>query len=120
MNSLHRQAKALSFWYLEARFTAELGTLSPAASKKLVANLEPASKDRSLLIDGLKATQQAVSPVGGLDEMIRLAADTTKMRLDSLANVENERLAVNLWGWIQHEITVATTESVYGPADLAW
>jgi hypothetical protein len=114
MNSLHRQAKAVSFWYLEARFTAELGTLSRDGSKKLVANLEPASKDRSLLTDGLKATQQAVSPVGGLDEMIRIAADNTKIRLDSLASVENRSLTINLWDWIQHEITVATTERVYG------
>ncbi|PQE30997.1 cytochrome p450 protein [Rutstroemia sp. NJR-2017a WRK4] len=117
MNSLHRQAKTLSFWYLEARFTAELGTLSPAASKKLVANLEPASKARSLLINGLEVTQRAVSPVWGLDEMIRIAADTTQVRLDSLARVENEGLTVNLWNWIQHEITVATTESVYGSAN---
>ncbi|PQE12550.1 cytochrome p450 protein [Rutstroemia sp. NJR-2017a BBW] len=92
MNSLHRRAKAVSFWYLEARFTAELGTLSRDASKKLVANLEPASKDRSLLIEGLKATQQAVSPVGGLDEMIRITADNTKNRLDSLASEENGSL----------------------------
>ncbi|KAF7928884.1 uncharacterized protein EAE97_009726 [Botrytis byssoidea] len=91
------------FWYLEARFTAELGGLSGEGTKKLVANLEPASEKPSLLVEGLKATQQAISPLGGA-------------RLDNLANgAGNINLNTDLWAWVQHEITVATTESVYGP-----
>ncbi|TGO29563.1 hypothetical protein BPAE_0013g00140 [Botrytis paeoniae] len=71
INSLQRQGKTVSFWYLEAQFTAELGGLSSDGMKKLVVNLEPASEKPSLLIDGLKATQQAISPLGGIDDMIR-------------------------------------------------
>ncbi|QSZ32007.1 hypothetical protein DSL72_001576 [Monilinia vaccinii-corymbosi] len=116
MHSLHRQVKTASFWYLEARFTAELGGLSRDASRKLVANLEPASEERSLLIDGLKATQQSISPLGGVDDMIRTAADVVKARLDNLAKeVGKNTSTTDLWAWVQHEITVATTESVYGP-----
>ncbi|KAI9643442.1 hypothetical protein NHQ30_008061 [Ciborinia camelliae] len=118
MHSLHRQGKTASFWYLEARFTAELGGLSRDASTKLVANLEPASENPSLLIDGLKATQQSISPLGGVDDMIRAAADVINTRLDNLASeVGNSTSTTDLWAWVQHEITVATTESVYGPAN---
>ncbi|KAF7943272.1 hypothetical protein EAE96_011202 [Botrytis aclada] len=118
INSLQRQAKTASFWYLEARFTAELGGLSRDGTKKLVANLEPASDKPSFLIDGLKATQQAISPLGGVDEMIRVAAENIQARLDILANgAGGVKLNTDLWAWVQHEITVATTESVYGPGN---
>ncbi|TGO51343.1 hypothetical protein BCON_0163g00240 [Botryotinia convoluta] len=116
INSLQRQGKTASFWYLEALFTAELGGLSRDGMKKLVANLEPASEQPSLLIDGLKATQQALSPLGGVDDMIRVAAENIQDRLDNLANEAGDiNLNTDLWAWVQHEITVATTESVYGP-----
>lgn len=116
MPSLQRQGRTASFWYLEARFTAELGDLSKDASRKLVANLEPPSEKPSLLIDGLKATQQSISSLGGVDDMICAAADVVKARLDNLEKeVGNKASSKDLWAWVQHEITVATTESVYGP-----
>ncbi|KAF7939898.1 uncharacterized protein EAE98_000025 [Botrytis deweyae] len=116
ISSLQRQGKTASFWYLEARFTAELGGLSRNGMKKLVANLEPASEKPSLLIEGLKATQQAISPLGGVDDMIRVAAENIQARLDNLASETGDiKLTTDLWAWVQHEITVATTESVYGP-----
>ncbi|KAB8293156.1 hypothetical protein EYC80_007504 [Monilinia laxa] len=116
MPSLQRQGKTASFWYLEAQFTAELGDLSKDASRKLVANLEPASEKPSLLIHGLKATQKSISTLGGVDDMIRAATDVVKARLDNLKKeVGNKTSNTDLWEWVQHEITVATTESVYGP-----
>ncbi|KAF7912400.1 uncharacterized protein EAF01_001421 [Botrytis porri] len=112
----HVWGKAASFWYLEARFTVELGELSRDGMEKLVANLEPASEKPSLLIEGLKATQQAMSPLRGVDDMIRVAAENIKARLDNLADEAGDiNTNTDLWAWVQHELTVATTESVYGP-----
>ncbi|TGO41786.1 hypothetical protein BHYA_0016g00240 [Botrytis hyacinthi] len=116
INSLQRQGKTASFWYLEARFTAELGGLSRDGMKKVVANLEPASEKPSLPIEGLKATQQVISPLGGADDMIRVAAENIQAHFDDLANEAGDiNRNTDLWAWVQHEITVATTESVYGP-----
>ncbi|KAF5876518.1 putative cytochrome p450 protein [Botrytis fragariae] len=116
MNSLQRQGKTASFWYLEARLTAELGGLSSDGMKKLAANLEPAPEKPSLLIEGWKATQQALSPLGGVDDMIRVAAENIQTHLDNLASeIGDVNPNTDLWAWVQHEITVATTESVSGP-----
>ncbi|KAJ8063817.1 hypothetical protein OCU04_007676 [Sclerotinia nivalis] len=118
MHSLQRQGKTASFWYLEARFIAELGGLGRDASRKLVADLEPASEKPSLLINGLKATQKAMSPVGEVDDMIRIGAKVIQARLDNLADeAGNNNSNTDLWAWVQHEISIATTESVYGPAN---
>ena len=117
MNSLHRMPKVVSFWFMEAKFTVLLGGFSKRSANNLTANLNPDSRDSSLLIEGLKATQQAMSPQGGVEDMNRAAAEVTSTRLDALSKLESERKSVDLWAWVQHEVTVATTESVYGPAN---
>ena len=115
MHSLHRQPKVASFWFLEAQFTAKLGGMSKRSTNKLVDNLSPETMDPSLLIEGLKVTQQAMSSQGGMEEMLRVAADVTKSRLDDMSKrFEN---TIDLWVWTQHEITAITTESVYGPGN---
>jgi hypothetical protein len=115
VHSLHRQPKVVSFWFLEAQFTTKLGGMSESSTKKLVDNLSPESNHPSLLIEGLKVTQQALSPHAGMDQMLRVAADTTKNRLDGM--LKRLGTTIDLWAWTQHEITVITTESVYGPAN---
>lgn len=117
MNSLHRMPKTVSFWFMEAQFTVLLGGFSKRSADNLTANLSPASQNSSLLIEGLKATQQAMSPQGGVEEMSRAAAKVMTQRLDALVKPESEQKHVDLWAWVQHEITLATTESVYGPAN---
>lgn len=116
MNSLHRQPKVVSFWFFEAHFTSLLGGMSKRSAGNLAANLEPKSIDPGLLVEGLKRTQHAMSPQGGMTEMNRGAADVTKSRLDDLLKSPSKGgEKVDLWAWTQHEITVATTECVYGP-----
>lgn len=117
MHSLHKVPKAVSFWFMEAQFTTLLGGMSKRSSSNLLANLNPDSRDSSLLIEGLKVTQQAMSPQGGVEDMSRAAAEVTARRLDALSKPEGGGRNVDLWAWVQHEMTVATTESVYGPAN---
>ncbi|KAF2475216.1 cytochrome P450 [Lindgomyces ingoldianus] len=117
MHSLHKLPKSVSFWFMEAKFTTQLGGMSERSSASLTANLHPESRDSSLLIEGLKATQHAMSPQGGVEDMNRAAAKVTKERLDELLSKPESRRNVDLWAWVQHEITVVTTESVYGPAN---
>ncbi|KAF4636512.1 hypothetical protein G7Y89_g1584 [Cudoniella acicularis] len=57
-----------------------------------------------------------MSPQGGMNEMLLAAVNVTKERLDSL-HQGIHRTEVDLWAWTQHELTVITTESVYGPGN---
>lgn len=117
MHTLHRHPQTVSFWYLEAKFTAQLGAMTKETADTLMANLEPnAQQSNIVMMEGLKATHQAMTPLGGMEEMNRVAAKTTKIRLDNLLQAIQSKKAmpVDLWEWVKHEITVATTECVYG------
>ncbi|KAH8667574.1 cytochrome P450 [Tricladium varicosporioides] len=114
MHALHKLPKSISFWFLEAQFSAQLSGISQKSSSNLLANLSPESNEASLLIEGLKATQHAMSAQGGVEDTVFAAAQVIKRRLDALCDGGRN---VNLWAWTQHEITLATTESVYGPSN---
>lgn len=60
--SLQRQPNVVSFWFLEAKFTATLGGMSKDAGEKLKANLQSDRLSHSLLHKGLEATHQAMTP----------------------------------------------------------
>jgi hypothetical protein len=113
MHSLHRQPRVISFWFMEGQFISLLGGMSPTSADALQANLGAADRDSSLLVEGLKITQLAMSPQGGMEGMARRAADVAAARLNDLTRA-GRAAHVDLWAWVQHEITVATTESVYG------
>lgn len=112
IQAVHRQPKVASFWFFEAHFASLLGGVNKSSSKNFAANLEPESKEPSLLVEGLKKIQHAMSPQGGINEMNRTAARITKSWLDE-TEVKVWKV-VDLWDWVQHVITIATTESAYG------
>jgi hypothetical protein len=117
MHTLHKHPQTVSFWYLEAKFTTQLGAMTKETAKSFAANLEPNAQEPNIvMMEGLKATHSAMTPQGGMDEMNRVAASVTKTRLDGLIRaIQSKKTApVDLWEWVQHEITVATTECVYG------
>lgn len=112
--SLQRQPNVVSFWFLEAKFTATLGGMSKDASEKLKANLQSDRVSHSLLLKGLKATHQAMTPGKAINQMIHIAGQRTVKALDAI----NDTLStgqIDLRQWVRHEITMITTESVYGP-----
>ena len=82
ISSLQRQPKIASFWFIEAKFTALLGGMSKEASEVLLKNLGANQPGRSLLIEGLKATHQAMMPGEELNRMIRVASQDIAMALD--------------------------------------
>ena len=104
----------LSFWFIEAKFTAKLGGLSKEAGDKLLASLQNEQRGPGLFMEGMNATHKAMMPGEGVDQMALVAA---KVAATTLARLETDKTArqIDLWQWVQHEITKETTESVYGP-----
>ena len=112
--SLQRQPKTVSFWFIEAKFTALLGGMGKEASGRLLENLQVKHCGNNLLIEGLKATHQVMMPGDELDRMIRVACQNVAMALDGFQSSSNAS-RIDLWQWVRHEITTITTSSVYGP-----
>lgn len=114
--SLQRQPKSLSFWKFEAEFSAKLGGMPKSTADKLFAGLSPKEfNEANYIVDGLKHTKAALSSHDGMDEMLQVVATVTNTDLGKLH--ADGRQTVDLFAWVQHEITMATTEAVYGPAN---
>ncbi|QSZ35737.1 hypothetical protein DSL72_006859 [Monilinia vaccinii-corymbosi] len=115
--SLQRQHKAISLWQLEGQFGAKLAGLSKSASEKLLADVFSDSDTPSFILKGIKVIQGALSSSGGMVSMLREAARVTKNQLDNLAAVTNNNhgsITIDLWEWVQHEMTLVLSESLYG------
>jgi len=93
-----------------------LGGMSTDATDILLENVKPGSDGSSLLVEGLKVTHQVMMPGEAIDEMNRTAAHATTSALDRFEESKHTR-RIDLWMWVQHEITVATTECIYGPSN---
>lgn len=113
VKSLQRHPKIVSFWYVEAKFTAMLGGMSKAASTKISENVKNESTGRSLLIDGLRATHKAMQPGAGVQRMLHATVGSTCSRHDQLKSTSGA-LDVDLWEFVKEDTTIATTDSVYG------
>jgi hypothetical protein len=101
---------------MEAFFTAKLSANSREATEKILDNLGPGSEGPALFVEGLKLVQHSMSIQGGVEDMNRAAAQLTKTRLDELREAGGAK-GVDLWAWMQHEMTLIMTEAVYGPAN---
>ena len=114
MQSLHRHPKEASFWFMEAHFTARLGNMSKPAADALMENLEPGTPDQhGGLVHGLQLLRHALTPQNGLNDLVTGVTAVMNSRLDAL-HTGPSASPVDLWAWVQHEITVATTEGIYG------
>ena len=111
--AVQRHPKTVSFWFIEAKFTAILGGMSPSTSDKLLEHVEGAPGTRSLLVEGMKVTHQAMMPGKELDRMMETAVQTMASSLDRFG-ASNGARGIDLWSWVQNEVTITTTESVYG------
>lgn len=112
--SCQRLPKTVSFWFVEGKFTAKLGGMSKEASERIVENLHGEQVDHSLLVKGIRATHQAMMPGQEVDAMVQVTSQMIATALEQF-EMKPEARRINLWKWVQHEMTIATTESVYGP-----
>ncbi|KAF4625041.1 hypothetical protein G7Y89_g13127 [Cudoniella acicularis] len=90
--------------------------MSEQASSYFMANLSPSSENPSPLIEGLKVIRTFHHPAGRGDRdgpCRRTSHESTPPCVIRSRWLEK----VDLWAWVQHEITFATTEIVYGLAN---
>ena len=68
-----------------------------------------------LYYESMKAIHAALAPGGGLDQMNSIMIQSLTMSFDKLGKSESFR--INLAAWLRHEVTMATSEAVYGPGN---
>ena len=97
-----------------------LGALSTSGGeklKKIPSQLQHEEKlqGQGLLLDGLNATHRAMAPGQGFQELLLAASETIVEDLNTLSESVTSNAHVDMWQWVKHEVTHATTEGVYGP-----
>ena len=76
---------------------------------------EEKTQGQGLLLDGLNATHRAMAPGQGFEDLLLAASKTITADLNALSERVAGRMDIDLWEWVRHEVTHATTEGVYGP-----
>ena len=111
--AVQRHPKALSFWYLEALFGKRLAAISREAGRKIMTNIHGEEEGTSLFWDGITFLTKILKPGPALDGMNQTMIQSISESLNEFEG--NGSNTVDLWMWVRHIMTMATTESTYGP-----
>ena len=95
------------------KLTTRLLDPSKAAVAIAMDNAGGEEGDWGLTITIVKEVHRGLAPGANLDQMSRSMFQTLMSAFQSLESDEITR--INLFGWLRHTITQATTDSVYGP-----
>lgn len=110
ITAVQRQFKTLAFPPLEAKLAMSICGTSKTANDILSTNVNGDEGFWGYSITFYKAIHTPLSPGPELDAMNRVMAQKVATSIDRL-----EENIVNLFEFIRHEITLASTDSVYGP-----
>ncbi|TVY68970.1 Cholesterol 7-alpha-monooxygenase [Lachnellula suecica] len=110
ISAVQRQFKTLAFPPLEAKFTTSICGTSKIAHDILNTNVNGDEGFWGYSVTFYKAIHTPLAPGPELDAMNRVMAQKVSASVDRL-----EERVVGLFEFIRHEITLATTDSVYGP-----
>jgi hypothetical protein len=108
---VQRQHKVLAFPPLEAKLAMNVCGSSKTANDILNTNTNGDEGYWGYSITHYKALHPPLFPGPGLDAMNRVMA---KKIMGSLDRIQTSKV-LNLFEFIKQEITLATTDSVYGP-----
>ena len=117
IQAVQKQPKALAFPPIEAKFASTVCGSSADAHKILMKNVNGDEGDWGLSMESYAAMRTALSPGPGLDGINRVMVDSVTSSLESIRPSKGKVTTVELAGWLRNNITLATTNSVYGPGN---
>ena len=111
--AVHRNPKMLNFGSLAVKFATRLLHPSEEGAAIMMENGGGEHGNWGFSIDAVKGMHNSMTPGANLDDMNRpmIQALTTSFKMFESKNSTK----INLFEWILHELTQATTYSVYGP-----
>ncbi|CAL8576269.1 hypothetical protein XPA_002158 [Xanthoria parietina] len=114
ISSVQRLPKILAFPPIEAKFAMTICASSKEGNEIIANNLNGEEEDWGYSHDVYKSMNSALAPGPGLDGMNRIMIQNIAHSLDKLKSQEGQAVVIELGKWSRHEITMATTNSVYG------
>ncbi|KAF2635621.1 cytochrome P450 [Massarina eburnea CBS 473.64] len=112
---VQRQHKALAFMPLAAKASVKVSQFSKTASEIINTNTNGEDGDWGYVMTFHDAIQPSLAPGTHLDAMNRVMLGLVAQSLNGLK--ERSHTTVKLFDWVQHQITLATTSSAYGPSN---
>ncbi|KAJ8068999.1 hypothetical protein OCU04_002677 [Sclerotinia nivalis] len=112
---IQKSPKKLAFPPITAKFANQLCGVSKKARDILAVNVNGDEGDWGLNMEATPIMKKALQPGPGLDGMNRVMVRNVAESLDELIREGEESVEIGLHGWLRGLITMATTESVYGP-----
>lgn len=112
---IQKQPKVFAFPPIAAHFSKSFCLSSKEANDIIDINTNGDDGDFGYVPSFYKMLAPSLAPGPGLDEMNRVMIENVAISLESLAVPATKGQKIMLSSWLRHEITVATTNSVYGP-----
>ncbi|KAF2260683.1 cytochrome P450 [Lojkania enalia] len=118
ISAVQRQTKALTFQAIEDKFSILITDPSQHAKAIFLketeqwANSAPGHQSPSHIL------YKGLTPGPGMDSMNRAMVNRLETAVEGLASAlsgSGAKKTMKLFAWVKHEITMATTEGVYGP-----
>lgn len=111
---VQRNTKALAFEPVVANFSKKIAGCSEEAQQKIDYNIDGSKGERGYVRTFAKNIYPPLAPGPALDDMNRIMIQNVTKSATRLAGSAKR---INLYKWLRHEITLATTYAVYGPAN---
>ncbi|TGO89409.1 hypothetical protein BPOR_0111g00190 [Botrytis porri] len=115
IQAVQKLPKKLAFPPISAKFANRLCGVSRKARDVLAVNVNGDGGDWGLNMEATHVMKRATAPGPGLDGMNRVMIGIVAESLDGLIGEGRENVEIGLHMWLRGLITMATTESVYGP-----
>lgn len=112
--SVQRCSKSLQFAPFAYKFVSRICNSSEEANRQLMVNVDCSAGNWGLQHDAHEGTHAAVAPGPALDQMNRTMLQCISASLDKL-HATGTPTRINLARWLRHEVTLATSEAVFGP-----
>lgn len=114
VQAIQKYSKSLAFPPIEAEFASKICGVSAEAHQILMKNVNGDHGDWGLSLESYAAMRSALLSSPELDKMNRIMVLNIAASLDNLQG-SAERTKLSLAHWLRTHVTMATTNSIYGP-----
>ena len=113
--AIQKHPKTLAFPPIEAKVANRICGSSAKAQRILDRNVNGDEGDWGLSMESYAQMRAALAPGAGLDMMNRIMIQNTATFLNGLIPSGEKQVQIGLAEWLRYAVTIATTNSVYGP-----
>jgi hypothetical protein len=112
---IQKQPKRLSFAPLEAKFACKTLAISSRGTDIVMTNVNGEEGDWGLSMETYTVMRTTLAPGATLEELTRPTIQNLAKALDLLIPSGQTQIKVSLSKWVRNTVTLAATDSVYGP-----